>query len=132
NGVTFSVENRSLRNTGLAFTGKYTISHAKDNLSSTFSESNNNGNLGLLDPYNPDLDYGNADFDVRHRLALSAIWAIPGPKSGLWEQIAGGWQAITIFTAQSGAPFTIYDCTNSVLLCPRLLAVGNLPSVNSN
>ena len=131
-GVTFSVENRGLLNTGLSFTGKYTISRAKDNLSSTFSESNNNGNLGLLDPYNPDLDYSYADFDVRHRFSTSAIWAIPGPKSGVWQQVAGGWQTAVTFTAQSGAPFTIYDCTNSQLSCPRLLLVGNQPSPSSN
>jgi outer membrane receptor protein involved in Fe transport len=132
NGVTFSLENRGLGNTGLAFTSKYTLSRAKDNLSSTFSESNNNGNLGLLDPYNPDLDYGAADFDVRHRLSLSGIWAIPGPKSGVLQQIAGGWQAIATFTAQSGAPFTIYDCTNSTTSCPRLLVVGSVPSPSSD
>jgi hypothetical protein len=132
NGVTFSVDNRGLLNSGLSFTGKYTISRAKDNLSSTFSESNNNGNLGLLDPYNPDLDFGPADFDVRHRVALSAIWAIPGPKSGVMGQIGGGWQATVVVTAQTGAPFTIYDCTNSQLSCPRLLAVGTVPSVSSN
>lgn len=131
-GVTFSVENRGLLSSGLSFTGKYTISHAKDNLSSTFSESNNNGNLGLLDPYNPDVDYGDADYDVRHRVSMSGIWEIPGPKAGVMRQVAGGWQANIVLTAQTGAPFTIYDCTNSALSCPRLLIVGSLPSVNKD
>ena len=133
-GVTFSLENRGLGETGLAFTSKYTLSHSKDNLSSTFSESNNNGNLGLLDPYDPELDFGDADYDVRHRFSASAIWDLPFGKnaSGALKQIIGGWQANVILTAQTGAPFTIYDCTNSVLSCPRLLLVGSLPSTNGN
>ncbi len=48
--------------------------HALDNLSSTFSESANNFNLGYLNPYNPRLDYGNADYDVRHRVAIGGLY----------------------------------------------------------
>ncbi len=133
-GVTFGVDNRSLAGSGLAFTSKYTVAHSKDNLSSTFSESNNNGNLGLLDPYDPNLDYGDADYDVRNRFSASAIWDLPFGKNsrGAVKQIIGGWQANVIFTAQTGAPFTIYDCSNSSLSCPRLLLVGSLPSVNKD
>ena len=132
NGVTFSLNNRGLGKTGLAFTGRYTLSHAKDDLSTTFSESNNNFNLGVLDPFNPSLDYADAGFDARHRFAASAIWQIPGPESGLMQQVAGGWQVNAIFTAQSGLPFTIYDCTNASFYCNRLIPVGTLPSANSN
>jgi hypothetical protein len=133
-GVTFSVENRALAGSGLAFTGKYTVSKTRDNLSSTFSESTNNYNLGLLDPYNPDLDYGAADYDVRHRAAFSAMWELPFGRnsSGVVRQLASGWQINVVVTAQSGAPFSIFDCTNSVFLCPRLLQVGQLPSPSSN
>ena len=34
-------------------------------------------NLGYLDPRNPLLDYGNSDFDIRHRVAFSAVWTEP-------------------------------------------------------
>ena len=132
NGVTFSVENRGLGKTGLAFTGRYTLSHAKDDLSTTFSESNNNFNLGVLDLYNPALDYGDANFDARHRFAGSAIWQIPGPTSGVMQQVAGGWQVNAIFTAQTGLPFTVYDCTNANSKCMRMIGVGSLPSPSSN
>ncbi len=70
---------------GLDLTANYTWSHAFDNLSSTFFESGvqgqygnsnitiNNGNFvrGLMDPYHPNLDRGDAEFDVRHRVTVA-------------------------------------------------------------
>ena len=38
-GVTFGIDSRRVGNTGLQFSAKYTLSQAKDNLSSTFSDS---------------------------------------------------------------------------------------------
>ena len=35
----------------------------------------------LLDPFKPALDYGSADFDARHRIAISAVWAVPYAKN---------------------------------------------------
>lgn len=62
----------------------YTWSHAIDNLSSTFSESPNNLNLGLLDPFNKRLDTGDADFDIRTfgRRAPGVPVRIDGPRCG--------------------------------------------------
>jgi hypothetical protein len=99
-----------------------------DDLSSTFSESsaasNGVGNLGYLDPRNPRLDYGNSDFDIRHRLVFSAIWQEPFFKSGRgWErQVLGGWSLIPVFSARTGLPFSIVDSTNT------LGANGSVPS----
>src|SRR5262249_4571868 len=45
-GVTASIDSSGWRNYGLRFTARYTYSVARDNLSSTFSESSNNFNLG--------------------------------------------------------------------------------------
>ena len=130
NGLIFGLDARQLGNTGLSLTGRYTLGFAKDNLSTTFSESNNNFNLGLLDPFNPDVDWGWADYDVRHRVSVGGIWQMPflRGRGGVAEAIAGGWQVSTIFTAQSGAPFSVYDCTNGVVRCIRMLRVGDLPT----
>jgi hypothetical protein len=128
NGVTFGVDERNIARTGLSLTGRYTLSHAQDELSTTFSESNNNFNLGVLDPYHPELDWGDAAFDIRHRFVASAIWDIPGPSAGFMGRIASGWQASGIFVAQSGLPFTVYDCSHASLTCNRLIAVAPLPS----
>ncbi len=132
NGLNVRVEGSNIGTTGLTLSFNYTYSHAFDNLSSTFSESNNNFNLGLLDPFNPHLDYGNADFDVRQRASVSAIRAIPFAKNttGAFKRILDGWQVTPIFSAQTGNPFTLFDCTNQQFeVCPRLFQVG---AINHN
>lgn len=127
NGLNVRVQGNNFAATGLTLSFNYTYSHAYDNLSSTFSESNNNFNLGLTDPFNPHLDYGNADFDVRQRASLSAVWAIPFAKNttGVTKRVFDGWQVTPIFSAQTGNPFTIFDCTNIAFeVCPRMFQVG--------
>jgi hypothetical protein len=129
NGVTLSLDAREIARTGVALTSRYTVSKAKDNLSSTFSEGANGFfNLGFLDPWNPMLDYGYAEFDVRHRVSISALWNIPVLRegSGVEQSLLGGWQLNTIFTARSGYPFSLYDCTNGRAVCMRALDPGNL------
>jgi hypothetical protein len=117
-GVTAGVEARKIGNTGLSITAKYTLSRAKDTLSTTFSEPANQFNLGYIDPLDPNLDYGYADFDARHRIVTSGIWELPIAKdSGFW----GGWQLNWLFTAQSGQPFTIWDCANGPVRCIRAI-----------
>jgi hypothetical protein len=117
-GVTVGVDARRLGSTGLSVNAKYTWSRAKDNLSTTFSEGNNSFNLGYLDPLDPDLDYGYASFDARHRVVTSGIWELPIAKD---SKFFGGWQLNWIFTAQSGQPFTVYDCFNGFTRCMRLI-----------
>lgn len=130
-GVTLSIANGNLASTGVGFAARYTLSRARDNLSTTFSESNNDFNLGVLDPYNPDLDWADASFDVRHRFVANATWNIRGPQSGFAGRLFGGWQAAGIFVAQSGLPFSIYDCSNAVLVCNRMIAVAPVPGAGS-
>jgi hypothetical protein len=46
--------------------------------------------------------------DVRHRLALSAVYNIPGfTRTGLTKVITRNWQFSTVYQIQSGMPFTI-------------------------
>jgi hypothetical protein len=80
----------------------------------------------LLDPFNPELDKGNADFDIRHRFISSGIWDIPFARDteGVAKHLLDGWQITYIFNARTGAPFTIFDCTNGFLRCNRLLQAG--------
>jgi hypothetical protein len=137
NAMIASLESSRFRNLGLRFTGRYTYSVSRDNLSSTFSESNNNFNLGYTDPFDPNLDYGYADFDARHRFVGSWTWDIPTPKfsSHLAENLLGGWEVTGIFQARSGLPFTVFDCTNGQQMCPRVSldgAVSLSGSVNHN
>ena len=121
NGLTLGVDSSALRDYGLRFTARYTYSVARDNLSSTFSESSNNFNLGYLDPFNPGLDYGYSDFDVRHRFVASFNWTLPYFKDGsaLVRETLGGWELSGIFNARTGTPFTVFDCTNALTTCIR-------------
>jgi hypothetical protein len=131
NALILSLDSSNLREWGLQFTARYTWSHTLDNLSSTFSESNNNFDLGLLDPFNPDLDYGNADFDVRHRFVASFNWSIGGNRpigTGFMDQAFGGWTLTGIFNARTGTPFTIFDCLNAAEVCPRIVPTSALPN----
>jgi hypothetical protein len=123
NGITFAFESNNLRNLGLTLTTRYTFSKAKDNLSTTFSEANNNFNLGLLDPFNPSLDYGPADFDARHRVTTSFVWDLPFARNadGAAKHLLGGWTLSGRFVARSGLPFTVFDCTNALTVCMRLV-----------
>jgi hypothetical protein len=134
NGLTFGYETPFIRKIGLQLTARYTWSHAIDNLSSTFSDSLNNNNLGLLDPFNPQLDKGNADFDVRHRFISSFVWQIPyrADQKGLLGKVLGGWSVNGIFSAHTGAPFTIFDCSNiQFAVCPRASQTGPQPTDGS-
>ncbi len=120
NGLNLRFQTQDIHHTGLTIVTNYTYAHSLDNLSSTFSEnstgSNGVGNLGYLDPRNPALDYGNSDFDIRHRVAFSAVWTEPFFKGrhDAMAQAAGGWSISPIFTARTGIPFSIMDSTNSL------------------
>ena len=142
NALIASLDSGDFRGSGLTFTARYTLARAKDNLSSTFSEGANNFNLGLLDPFDPDLDYGNADFDIRHRFSGSFSYELPFFKNsgGLARKLLGGFQFTGIVTARTGAPFTVFDCTNGLTTCIRLVPTGafetrgldNIPAAGVN
>lgn len=123
-----SLESNNLLGTGMIITARYTYSSAKDNLSSTFSESANNFNLGYVDPFNPMLDYGYADFDIRHRFISSVIYPIPLKlENKAANAVLGGWNVSSIITVRSGSPFTIFDVTScNVTTCYRMINGGRI------
>lgn len=105
---------------GLQFQASYTYAHALDDASSANLGSLNNGDFrNQQEPY---LEYGNADFDVRHRFVISYIYQLPfgngkrfgGGASGALDQIIGNWQVAGIVTAQTGNWFTITDALTNV------------------
>jgi Carboxypeptidase regulatory-like domain/TonB dependent receptor-like, beta-barrel/TonB-dependent Receptor Plug Domain len=126
NALIVALDGNNFRNTGLQFTAHYTYGVAKDNLSSTFSEGAFNSNLGVTNPYIPSLDYGYADFDVRHRFVGSVIWKIPyaANSSGVAKALLDGWTVTGIFNTRTGTPFTVFDSANANLAAPRLVANG--------
>ncbi|HUO15077.1 MAG TPA: carboxypeptidase regulatory-like domain-containing protein [Verrucomicrobiae bacterium] len=115
---------------GLNITANYTWAHTEDYLSATFGGSDEFSGqaLGTLNPFNPSLDKGDADYDIRNRLALTAVWTLPyaNRTHGLTKQFLDGWELTPMVYANSGYPYTIFDCTNeyTAYICPRYIPSG--------
>ncbi len=111
-----SFKANNIRHSGVNVYATYQWSHTLDNLSSTFTDGNaSNYGTGYWDAFNPKLDYGNADYDTRHRLVATASWDIPylkNSKNAIERYALAGWVMSGTFSAQSGNPFTIWDCDN--------------------
>jgi outer membrane receptor protein involved in Fe transport len=143
NALNVKFQTQEVGRSGVTLQTNYTYAHALDNLSSTFSEnstgSNGVGNLGYTNPADVWVDYGNSDFDIRHRIALSATWQEPFLKNGkgVARQVAGGWSISPIFTARTGVPFSIADSTNSLNAgtgpygIPRYVPTAAIPSLHT-
>ena len=55
------------------------------------------------------LDRALSDFHRSHRLTISSLWEVPGPVTGIWNHVFGGWSLAGIASFQSGAPFTVVN-----------------------
>jgi hypothetical protein len=93
---------------GLSFLASYTYSHSLDVL-----VGNTGGGQDTLptDKNNLRLDYGNGDYDLRHRFTFSPTYLIPGTKAP--AQMLEGWSVSGILTVQSGLPWTAADLTTT-------------------
>jgi hypothetical protein len=146
NALTNKVTMVNFMGKGVDLSASWTWSHAIDNLSSTFFESGgegiasqfdnqnitiNNGyfDTGLLDPYHPRLDKGDAEFDLRHRVIIAGSWRVPsGRLSGVARAVLGGWSVNPIFNAHTGQPFSVFDSSaNSPLGLNTVRASFNGP-----
>lgn len=131
NGVNVFVRGGNLFRTGVTLTTNYTYAHSTDNTSSTFTDGQANGDVGgvaYFDPYNHAIDHGNSDFDQKHRVSTSLIWAIPyaSHTSGFTRAAFDGWEVGALFSASTGTPFTMYDCgLPNLTACPRARFIQN-------
>ena len=120
NAVNVGLTARDVHHSGLSVVANYTFAHSLDDLSSTFSETGaaeNVGGLGYMNAFNPGLDHGNSDFDIRNRLVLAPIYRTPSffrDKGSALAQLVGGYEVTGIYTVRSGTPFTFSDSTNNV------------------
>jgi hypothetical protein len=89
---------------GLSFNANYTYAKALDDLSDVFRAKN--AAISVTDNQNPRLDYGPADFDVRHRFVFSYNYDLPLLKGNRW---LGGWSLNGIFSANTGSPVALLD-----------------------
>jgi hypothetical protein len=98
NGLQVSVNQRAWK--GHTFVLGYTWSHAADQASLN----------RMLNPQNSlrqDLEWGDSDLDIRHRLTFTHTWDLPG-RPNSW-QLLEGWQINNIVTLQGGTPWNVVD-----------------------
>ncbi|WP_164981643.1 TonB-dependent receptor [Silvibacterium dinghuense] len=129
NALNIRFEDNNYTRYGLQVTANYTYAHAMDNLSSTFSQSGNNFNLGYLNPFKPALDRGNSDYDIRQRLTIGGIYEpsfLEFRGNRILHATLGGLEFAPIATLRSGNAFTIFDCTNGYAACPRIVDAPGL------
>ena len=81
----------------------YTLAKAMDNLQAQLNADVNNSSVYPQDPYDRDIDWARADFDVRHVFQANFVWDLP-ERSG--SALLAGWQFNGIVTLRSGVPFT--------------------------
>jgi hypothetical protein len=55
-------------------------------------------------------EYASSDFDVRHRLTVTASYELPGKKG--YGQLLEGWKLNTIVTVQTSQPWLMFDTHN--------------------
>src|ERR1700691_4234491 len=76
-----------------------------DDLSDAFTGKGNNAGFPS-DNLDPHLDYGPADYNVKHRVVASFVYDLPFANSNRW---IGGWNVSGIVSVQSGADFSVYN-----------------------
>ncbi len=102
NALQATLQARNYR--GLSFLASYSYSHSLDVL---VGNTGGGGDVLPTDKNNQRLDYGNGNFDVRHRFTFSPTYLVPGMKSP--AQMLEGWSISGILALQSGLPWTAAD-----------------------
>jgi len=106
---------------GLLFNVNYTYSHAIDDGSTWHSGATTANGAAAGEGYTtdqtlPQLDRGNALFDIRQRLVLNYVWQLPGQNmKGFLGAVLGGWSYNGIWAFQSGPHWEPYISTAAKL-----------------
>ncbi len=93
---------RKFRN-GVLLTNSFTIGNSKD-----YSNDNN----GPSTPANPELSWGQSNFDRKYVYTGTFVWALPWFKEGGWEKwVLGHWQVSGLLSLMSGTPLDVTMAT---------------------
>jgi hypothetical protein len=94
---------------GLQMLASYTWSHTLD------VSSDSNGGGTPMNPYNWREDYGNSNWDIRHRFVMSFVYDIPffATSNPLVKGVFTKWQMNGIATFQTGFPYNVSISTDS-------------------
>jgi len=114
NGLETSVSRRFTN--GLQFQTSYVLSRSMDNSSAFHSGATNHTYLMMpQDANDKEAEYAPSEFDARHRVNMSEIYELPFGHGKRWltsgpaAAVIGNWSVASIWTLQSGFPYTIYD-----------------------
>jgi len=123
NGITLTAAHTF--NGGFQFQASYTYSHALDEISNSSLNPfglNGNGNVDVVTPLNPfnirQLNYGNADYDIRQSFAMNYVWSdalrhltARGPNA-----LVKGWTLSGTIFKHTGFPYSIWSSNETAAL----------------
>ena len=99
---------------GLQFNTSYTWSRWMSNNDASLGELGTPGSSQRpQNLFDYEVEWSRSQYDRPHRFTISYIWEVPGPRTGILGQIAGGWQFSGVTQTQSGRPFTIFTGVDS-------------------
>jgi len=90
----------------------YTYSKSIDNGSGNYGAGLDGG--GVYNPTNLHYDQGLSNFSRTQNFRVSGVYSIPFKAKGFLGQAVNGWQVTGVFTALSGAPFSVGTIANRV------------------
>ena len=114
----------------------YTYSTFIDTMSEIFNVSS--GEIAVAqDSYNRRSDRARSSFDRPHRIAGNFVYELPfnRDQQGFAGRVLGGWQVNTLFSLQSGSPFTPLngsDPANALGSISSLVGNAIRPNVNTS
>ena len=123
NGITLTAAHTF--NGGFQFQASYTYSHALDEISNSSLNPfglNANGNVDVVTPLNPfnirQLNYGNADYDIRQSFVMNYVWSdalrhltARGPNA-----LMKGWTVSGTIFKHTGFPYSIWSSNETAAL----------------
>jgi hypothetical protein len=109
------------RSHGLSGTFAYTYSHSLDNGSGYESATGSNSHAQIYTPGFTYLNYGDSDFDARHRFVTSYIYEVPVASfmrdNVLLRTTLAGWSIAGVTALQAGFPIGIQEGQDRSLWC---------------
>jgi hypothetical protein len=81
----------------------YTLSKTMDNTQAQLAADQTNSSVYATNPYNRELDWAPAAFDIRNVFSANATWEVPSYKN---MALLSGWQVNSILSLRSGLPFS--------------------------
>ncbi|HEY1744461.1 MAG TPA: carboxypeptidase-like regulatory domain-containing protein [Granulicella sp.] len=129
------------RSHGFSGTFAYTYSHALDNgsgyESSTGSEQQGAGHVQISTPGFTYLNYGDSDYDARHRFVASYVYEVPVfaaiRSNALLRETLAGWEIGGVTVLQTGFPISFAEGQQRSLWCDggSYFGCGDTPVTSS-